>query len=245
MTSTYLFTLSFVLLGLTSISFSLPIESDFTSTSFPVNLVERHFPQSFTNEFELFSSTLFTPLIDETTPMMKKMEKKSSPVEDQLELSTPATEQSKRSFDEPEILPEESSTEAVPMSEKRDVEPMTTPKMSESTKKFVTRGDDEEEDDEKTTKKPMKTKKPDHDEESVESEEKATTSSAILAEFDPQVLESVSTPAGNQLQFDENQQVVVRLTTPEEMLTTEQTKLVVEKEKPKGKEEIKLNQDEN
>jgi len=80
----------------------------------------------------------------------------------------------------------------------------------------------------------------------VESEEKPTTSSALVAEFDPQILGSVSTPVGNQLEFDENQQVIVRLTTGvEELLTTEQSKLVVEEEKPKDKVEIKLNQGED
>lgn len=77
----------------------------------------------------------------------------------------------------------------------------------------------------------------------MESEEKPTTSSALVAEFDPQILGSVSTPVGNQLEFDENQQVIVRLTTgAEELLTTEQSKLVVEEEKTKEKVEVKLNQ---
>jgi len=234
--------LSFLLVCLTTISLSLPIEEPLTSTSIlPLNPIEGHLTRSFTNEFELFSSTSLAPMLNETTSMKTPMAKKEILPEDQPEMTTTTeeiekVEETKRNFDEIEPVELDlTSTESL-VEEKQTVQRMLMKKPKTSTK-FVSRSDDEDE-EEKPKKKPVKKTKS-KDDESVESDEELTTSSALVAEFDPNVFDSISTPVGTQLKFDENQQSIDRLST-EETSTN-----VVEEEKEKELNETKLNQVQN
>lgn len=71
--------LSFVLIALISNSFTLPIFDSTTSTPFSVHLVDGHLPRSFTNEFEMFTSTSF---VSET---LNKLERNISFLSDELD----------------------------------------------------------------------------------------------------------------------------------------------------------------
>ena len=96
--------------------------------------------------------------------------------------------------------------------------------------------EDDEEEEEHTSKKTVEAEKEDS---SVESDE-ATTLAGRLAEFDPTVFDSVSTPAGTHLQFDENQQSIDRPSTEANEQTTE--KAIEEEKKEKRLTLVQLNQ---
>lgn len=257
------FTLSFVVLALATSCLTLPIFDEPTSTSFPVNLVEGHLPRAFTNEMELFTSTLFTPLFKETTDLSHHMMKKENDDEDKTDVTKPIkeehegegeeeeeTDRSARNFVEtntfqPQMFTSEKSVENIVMnadfttstlipqssSSSRSTTTTTTliPSTSskKSSEKFVGHFDEEHEhdddDDHETTKRPKKTTKVSqeekHQDESESDELTTKASSAPVAEFDPTVFDSVSTPMGNQLQFDENHQSIPQLTT--ETIVTE------------------------
>jgi len=237
--------LSFLFVCLTTISLSFPIEDPLTKPMIPLNPIEGHFTRSFTNEFELFSSTKLTPSVNETTSTTKPMEKKEILPEDQSEMTSTTeeiqkVEETKRNFDEIEPVEVESTSTESPVEETTTVQrPLMTKK--EKPMKFVSRSDDDDEEEKPKKKLVEKTKS--KVDESVESEEELTTSSGLVAEFDPNVFDSISTPAGTQLKFDENHQSIERLTTEETSTNVVQEEK--EKEKEKELNETKLNQVQN